>query len=860
MSPLFLALALIATSDAGTDAGTGSGTTNDAGPGPDGGSGGGGGATGGGGGMTGGGGGVVTTGGGGGNFGGGGGIFGGGGGGGTQPVGGGFGGGSGGGGVPAVGGGAGGGVAGGTGGSDGGSVVGSDGGVPRPDALDVWADLAWSQTRQSMVAVWIDERRDQSFGTLRRRGPDLWTNAFTPGAGLSIPYGQILCPASRNELFSEPRIASNGGATVIAWRVSTPGTGSTGHSIRVTTLTPTGVQGCGNVLVADNGEPVFSLSLEESQGQFLLTWETPFGVMGQYVATPVTPAFVIAAKAVRDTRASPTLAPTTTGFFSAWAQQDRFFGVELTMGSPVSAPALFFSGYGRVSNATASMSPLTGAFVGGPTGSSAPPQLCLGSLDAASTNNQLLLGPVVPRHPLIAAGLSDKVPQQVYVAHQSLDAGSFAVTEFTTGARTQPLAPGFEPLAMVADGQRAVLLAGSRAPLTFFDLTTAFSGADPNFVAAASTQGQADQLHASGVWTDAGVWVGVWNEGRKVAGAAVTLTGDSSLLMPMQTDAGLVTVGLMGDVSGTAVQIVGNGVTAVYGSSLNGFPETNTLLLKTLGEHSLSVVGNHIAAVWNAGSDTLAFGRGDRAPEAFLNHRFGRCGAFAGGALWIPAIVGGSELALLEIPDAMDAVPVPHGLGSFSGVAPCLVAHGTEFLVVSHDAADGLVVGRSNVATARLSSVLRLVPLTTPRPGDRFVVAPVAATTPRGWQLAWESPDAFSAVILGLQVDLDGTAHDLSVLADSVEDREPVLLPSPSGAVALAYEHFVERTGNAVVKVKVLAEAPAIPEPEVDGGLSEADGGVDPGVLYGTTCGCQSGGVSVLLALALVVFSRRRRD
>jgi MYXO-CTERM domain-containing protein len=159
------------------------------------------------------------------------------------------------------------------------------------------------------------------------------------------------------------------------------------------------------------------------------------------------------------------------------------------------------------------------------------------------------------------------------------------------------------------------------------------------------------------------------------------------------------------------------------------------------------------------------------------------------------------------------------------------------------------------------------------------VFEPIAAATPTGWQLAWESPDLYRSQIWGTRLDLDGMPQQPAfVLGDGFDDREPALVSSPVGPVLLGWHQFVDRTGSVVVRRKVLEQAAS-----VDGGV---DGGVDAGVDAGTippladgglsdggsnnimldpilfqTCGCQSSGAAPLaLAFAVFVLARRRRS
>jgi MYXO-CTERM domain-containing protein len=293
------------------------------------------------------------------------------------------------------------------------------------------------------------------------------------------------------------------------------------------------------------------------------------------------------------------------------------------------------------------------------------------------------------------------------------------------------------------------------------------------------------------------------------------------------------------------------------------------------------LVGNHAGALWAPGRDAVTFGRGARPLQTFGGHRFGRCGAWAEDALWIPSSQGGNGLAVLELSDVEVPTATVHDVGSSTVqlAPPCLAARGSDLLLVGNDDAGNLFVARTTVADVRANRPAIRLNLP-PRPAARAVIAPVVAPTPTGWQLAWESPDDLGSAIVGMQIDLDGTPHDGSLLAPGLEARTPVLVPSPGGAVGLIWQQFLDRTGNVVVKARLLPQLlPA------DGGVSTGDGGVstdggsgtdggsntgDGGVSAGdgglnetpivfTTCGCQSGGAPVVLALALLLVAARRR-
>jgi MYXO-CTERM domain-containing protein len=738
--------------------------------------------------------------------------------------------------------------------------VNTDAGTIRQDPFESWADLTWSG--EAALAVWIDDRRDLSFQMPRRRGPDLWSNALLPDGGLLSQYGQILCLAAKKETFSEPRIASNETSTLVAWRVETAG--RAGHTVRVATIGAGGVQGCTNTVV-EAATPISSLQLAESNGEFLLLWETGTDVTGQFVVMPAQPAFTVWRKPAFDVAALPTLTSTASGFFAAWSQGETFWGVSIpsrASGLPAQTPQPYFQNFfPRVAHATAFNSPLGGAFLAPYLGA---PHVFAGPINFGSTANLVSPGPVAGPHPLVAAGIHEGTPWRAMVAHQVAEPGQFAVTEFGPGPVTSALPAGHEPLAMVANTGRAVLLMETPSALSFLSITPGTLNNGRPLGTGTGTFSSPDQLRPSAAWTDAGVWLIASNQGPSLQGAQLDpMTGAVTGITETARDGGTFTLEQVAAGPRVAVKVVGNRVTSVFLAEFGTGGVTGTHVMSGVGEHPAALVGENIAAVWSPGEAYLVAGRGTPAAQPWTGARFGRCGAWADGSLFIPLLKDGA-LSVLEIADdAAAPTATLHNLGALGRASPpCLVARGNDLLLVADDT-DTLVVATTTVAELRADAPMRPVVLQVSRPGNRNVASPVAAPTPRGWQLAWESPDDFATVILGMKLDLDGAVRDGNLLSSSgLEARAPVLVPSfvPSGvegsngAVVLLWQHFVDRTGSVEARQRVLQQEPALviaPPP---------DAGQPTDVfVYDTMCGCQSGGPAVLALALLVFFTRRRR-
>jgi len=176
--------------------------------------------------------------------------------------------------------------------------------------------------------------------------------------------------------------------------------------------------------------------------------------------------------------------------------------------------------------------------------------------------------------------------------------------------------------------------------------------------------------------------------------------------------------------------------------------------------------------------------------------------------------------------------------------------------VTATDATGGLFVALSSVADVRADKPAKVLSFLAST-NARVVGLPVAAPSPQGWQLAWESLDPASSVIAGVLLAADGTVLEQQPeLALGFDERNPTLAPSPGGKIALSWEHFEDRTGNVEVRTLFLGQAIA----PSDGGVSEPlpDGGVQLQPIVYSSCGCQAGALPSLLGLALLFLSRRR--
>lgn len=295
--------------------------------------------------------------------------------------------------------------------------------------------------------------------------------------------------------------------------------------------------------------------------------------------------------------------------------------------------------------------------------------------------------------------------------------------------------------------------------------------------------------------------------------------------------------------------------TNVYPYSPDTGPNA-TPLLTASGAHRSTLVGLQTAAVWTAGGEAITFGRGSPTPHAFNGAVLGRCGVWAEGALFIPMLENGGELRVIEFKDQEGSEPIVHPLGPAPGgvLLPCLAARGTDFLVVAGDTAGGLFVAMTSLGDVRADRPARVLPFIAA--DNRLAALPVAAPTPRGWQLAWESIDAVTSNIVGMVLAADGAVLAAPTpLSRGLDERLPLLAGSPGGMVALSLHRFVDRTGNVEVVTKFLAQDGS----PLDAGVTEPDGGVvgmQP-IIY-SSCGCQAGALPTLLGLALLLLSRRR--
>ena len=571
--------------------------------------------------------------------------------------------------------------------------------------------------------------------------------------------------------------------------------------------------------------------------------------MARFVTSPLQALITVMTKSAADSRVFPSLTGTTNGFFAAWTDRDRYWGADissLSNGGMARTPQTWFPTL-PASHAIALSPPLSGAFISKVNNST---RLVAGLLDS-STMGLPSFGPIIGTRSLVGTSLPGMTPR-FYVAHQSVTPGRFAISEFSASVHTLSFPPGLEPLSMTPGTRRVLTLLGGNAQLTVQAVSPSAAIGEPSLGVAVSNRSSPQQLHPSAAWIDGGTFLVAWNEGSNVVGAPLSSeTGQLGTAVVTPEDGGTFLLEPTASGESLAVTVFGNGFTGVFLATSGPNGLITPPFLSAAGEHSASLVGSQLAAVWTPGEGAVTVGRGFTQAKPIANARLGRCGAYASGALFIPMAIG-TDLAVLEVTDSVDAPnPQLHALGSFARVPPCLVARGDELLLVTHDNLS-LLVARTTVVDVR-AGVPPEVLLVTMQPGSRAVFEPVAAVTSRGWQLAWESPDATGSVILGMQLGLDGQVFDGNVLSTGVDERAPRLISSQGGPVALLWQHFVDLTGNVVVKTRVL---PAEVVPQADGGLP--DGGFVLEPLVYSTCGCQSGEASALFALALLVFARRR--
>ncbi len=733
----------------------------------------------------------------------------------------------------------------------------SDAGMPPIDAgpptisdggSESWADLDWALTGDFTGLVWVDDRRDLSFLASPSRRVDLWANGWRADGGLIAPYGQLICPSSAQERFSEPRIAATlDGTFVVAWLVET--LGQTGRSIRTSVFTSGGLGACNNELVPNDGTPLGSLRLRKSGGQYLATWVTPTEVRGQFIRMPATQtSFSIAPVAVPRV----TLAASTMGFLAAWDQAELFWSVSIPLvgsGVPMASPASAFTGQLPITQSTAAGPELRGAFIGG----TDTRRLFFGATATAALAMPTP-GPPAREHPLLATSIG---PNH-FVAYETSTANQFAVAEFTpaTWHGTPALPAGLEPQAMVNDERRVLLLlGGGTATLTLLQLQPQLTGAPTFITPPTTTLPLPNQLAPSLVSTGTGAWLLGWNEGPRFA--TVQLTTDTTSVRQPQMRLGFTSLVQIADGSSLALSVTGNSTTNVYRYSVDSGREA-TPMLTASGEQPKAVVGRQAAAVWTAGTDAITFGTGTPRELSFGGFRLGRCGVWADNSMFIPALANGGELRIIEFKDEPGATPTVHAMGPAQrAVLPCLAARGTDLLVVAEDSFGGSFVAMSSVSDVRADRPTRV--LSFPNTGNRLITQPVAAGTTLGWQLAWESTGEFVSEIGGLKLSPEGAVLEApSLLGVGLDERSPVLSSAPGGAVALSWQHFADLTGNVQVRTQIISPTAVLPDGGVVVPNPEPDAGVDLQPIVYTTCGCQSGALPALAGLALLLLSRRR--
>jgi uncharacterized protein (TIGR03382 family) len=356
-----------------------------------------------------------------------------------------------------------------------------------------------------------------------------------------------------------------------------------------------------------------------------------------------------------------------------------------------------------------------------------------------------------------------------------------------------------------------------------------------------------------------------------------TLSSDGGVyrLLPHDEDRGVA----------ATIQAGGRSV-LVVGTLTQGQLSAQPLLSVERPGLSHAVAGQNVGLLWAPGTSDFVFGAGVRPvpPPGLMT--YGRCGVQVDNRLFVPA-VGGSELKILVLEDVANTQPLTFTLSTNAAQleAPCLAARGRELLVVANDADRALRMWTLTVDELLASAQAREVTGFPSRPGTRDVKNPVAVGTRAGWQLAWESNDATGGVIA------EGRLSDQLVfvsggqVSNGLDDRRPVLARSPNDDVVLVWEQFIDTLGAVIVRTRRLEQPNEADAGVPDGGSADAglvdgggveptdagtpdggasdggttDGGVSLAPVVFTACGCQGAGGPLLLSLALLLLTARRR-
>lgn len=739
---------------------------------------------------------------------------------------------------------------------------------PRPAALALGAG--------AFVAAWASPLRDEAFGSERGRGADLWSNGWLADGGLGSPWGQLLCPAAKGERYSEPRLAWTGAEFVYLWRVEQLGAG--GHSLRMVRVTPAGAAGTCDELVAHDGVERSALNLAAVGDKVLAVWETPTELRGHFLGQPSS--FLLHAKDASLPAHRPSLTALDTGFEVVWLEGTTLEARSIapTGGIGTSTTPLGISAkHATVTGAATATAVYVEVDASGGTTASALLAMDLGSFGLPST---------LRSYTTDAPPLAARAGSFLFAAHTPY-AGAPAAEVVQRGVMAPtPVPNGGQPQAMASGEQRAGLLVQEGETWRVYALPALANGNGPTLQPLAPTRPGDWQQVPTTAWVAPDGWVVTWFDGRSRAASGAVIGADGSFRgLATAADAGVPRM-----VSATAEGLAGvalfaENTTRLYALAAAALPAvTATSRLEVTGEQPATALGAHLAAAWNPALGTFWW-KTASAPSLsqYPQGTLGRCGAFAGGRLWVPTLGerGSGVLGLLSLEDSAtnsSAQPTSHALvpNVGAGGTPCLAANGTRGLVAWVDGTQNLVLARVDLSSTSPTAELL------PAPGGAMKRRdPVVAAIAGGWAVAWELELAVRSQVQSVTVGLDGAVSAPTTWSNTIDARSPALASGPTGEALLAFHQFHPELGAALVKHRVLPGL-SLPDGGVpDAGTSPGDagqGGDDAGVAPGdggaggggggdslnepvefSSCGCAADGASLLAALALATLRRRRR-
>lgn len=739
------------------------------------------------------------------------------------------------------------------------------------------ADFAFEplQAQRGLMTVWTDDRRGQLWG--QPRGGDLWFNTFSVDGGTrsSPAYGSLLCRGLQGETLSSARIATGPDAVMVAWKVSWDG----GEAIHASHLswassTPT-LESCDAGVVVVSGGGLRALQLEASGGEFLVTWEENEAIRGRFLGVPAAP-FGLAGRGATTFR-GPSLAPALSGFYVGWLDEGALHGTAVAPYRDGGA-VITYDGDHLLGLTTLRGPPL---LAGSPVAVALPMAALSGSgalmLQVGRLGFELAPDevPLAPGRIAMATTTNATIGDPItWVAHKVPDGGTVVSRFGPPSANSVPLQqPTLAPQAMtIVGGQPRLLVSTDGGFLAVVDVPPIVGGATSALAVVERNRALAGQHAPSAVWSsEANGWALGWNEPPAVRAYGLTLGGAQFAINQGQVDGGLVRFIPLAD--------SGDIVASFAGRVGSGIVDLSTQQPKLLagGQYPAAVAGRAQSLMWAPGTGELVAGGVPAEPRQYPGV-FGRCGAWAEGRLLVPIVYNEGELKLVSLADAPDAFPELLGpIATVSGLhSPCLAADGARLLVVATNASGALLAFETTVSDALAAHPATNLTPFPERPGDLAVIDPVAARTPRGWQLAWYSLTLTGSLVLQASFDRGGSnPRGAPVTFDFEDDREPQLSPSAAGPVLLLWRRFHPENGNLIVKWKVLPHEPAPsdgglaedggvdvdagPAGGVDAGLPLPDGGVDDGPMVFRTCGCDAA-PTLFAALGLALLARRRRS